>query len=82
MKVNKIKNQLKEKRKKKIKESLYNNYKKLYEYYMKENTNLFEKEKNKINKIVKEGVALGMSKEEILKIIDRVYDEKQGKRSK
>ncbi len=73
------KRQTKEEIKKKIKEVLYKEYKKSYDYYMKGNMKEYKEEQKKIDKIAWEGVNLGMSNEEITKIAYRVYKENQKK---
>lgn len=64
-----------EKRKEKIKEALYKEYQKSYNYYMKGNMDEYKREQKKIGKIAVEGVNLGISSEKISKIAYRVYKE-------
>lgn len=64
-----------EKRKEKIKETLYKEYKKSYNYYMEGNIDEYKREQKKIGKIAVEGLNLGISSEEISKIAYRVYKE-------
>ena len=53
-----------ERRKKEIKEALYKEYQKSYNYYMKGNMDEYKREQKKIGKIAVEGLNLGISSEE------------------